>query len=169
MLVESKKRKMKLNRLEILNNFITFVIGIMLYINVDWGIIYPMYLFQFILFTIIYLVFNSMMYWELTRFTIITIQVWKEMSLVPFLFYIHLTLNQLISIVVTTLIIHKKFNPDYLLGYVMLMYIGTSIFMIILPGMYYDSIVRNEIMEQLNNQNSRPRNRKRRRRENWLI
>ena len=168
MLVESKKRKMKLNTIEILNNFITFVIGIMLYINVDWGIIFPMYLFQFILFTIIYLVFNSLMYWELTRFTIITMQVWKEMSLVPFLFYIHLTLNQLMSIVVTTIMIHKKFNPDYLLGYVMLMYIGTSIFMIILPGMYYDSIVWNKAKKRSRKRHATSPKRIKRRK-NWLI
>ncbi len=128
-----------------LNSIITILNCYLIYKNVDWDNFIWEYLAPMLIFSIFYVVYLSITYWDCSKRQYITNNRIIEKSNIPISFMIHIVVNQLISMFILTVFVKKQFNPDFLFAYFIVFYIVTSLFMVLIPSIIYDKIIVKEM------------------------
>lgn len=137
----------KTQNLVLVNTIITILNFYLIYKIVDWEDILWEYAPPMLIFTILYVVYLSVTYWDCSKKQYLTKNRIIEKSNIPLSFMIHLVANQLKSMFILTVFVKNKIDPDFLFAYLIVFYIVSSICMVLIPSIIYDKIVIKEMID----------------------
>jgi hypothetical protein len=133
--------------LHAINTMITILNCYLIYKNVDWENFLWEYIPQILIFTILYVVYLSVTYWDCSMKQYLIKNRIEDKTNIPLSFMMHLVINQLKSMFILTILVKKVFNPDFLFIYSIIFYIVTSICMVLIPSIIYDKMVMKEMID----------------------